>query len=404
MPRKRKVFVTGAGCLSALGAGLEVTTRALQNGLSGIRPVSLFSTTGCATSLAGELPPGCLESVIAGPFPSGTHRATQMLFAAWQEASMQNPGFVPQAGVFGTTSGGMSHGEDFFRGITGGRDPVDFRDTIREYVPQQAALNLVARLGGDWSPLIISNACASGTNAIGHAFHMVASGACERVICGGYDPLSQLVFAGFNALKAMSATGCRPFSADRDGLLLGEGAAVLFLESGEAIQERRPPCILAEVLGYGASTDNHHLTQPEPGGSGPFASMSAALADAGISVSDVDYINAHGTATPFNDSSEGAAILKLLPGVPVSSTKSLTGHTLGAAGAIEAVFCILALRDGFLPRQTGSPVPDEKIPLRLVDEESARLRPSVVLSNSFGFGGSNASIILRGGAQTPCFT
>jgi 3-oxoacyl-[acyl-carrier-protein] synthase II len=392
--KKRRVFVTGAGCITSLGAGLTPNAVAVKSGTHGFRNVSLFSTEGCATNLGGELPPGSLPSAADLGAPTSSHRVSRMLFTAWREAAAQRPGFNPEAGVFGTTSGGMSHGEDFFRGLLSGEDPSRSRDSIREYIPQQAALNLAAALSADWSPIIISNACASGSNAIGHAFHMVAHGICDSVICGGYDPLSQLVFAGFDSLKAMSSTGCRPFSADRDGLLLGEGAAVLFLESEDSLNNKSGASILAEVLGYGSATDNYHLTQPEPGGSGPLASMSNALQDAGIDPTQIDYINAHGTATPFNDSSEGAAILKLFPEVPVSSTKSLTGHTLGAAGAIEAVFCVLALIHGFLPPQSGVEIPDPSIAVRLVNAELSTRAPQRVISNSFGFGGSNASVIL----------
>src|SRR5581483_7806276 len=197
---------------------------------------------------------------------------------------------------------------------------------------------------------IIANACASGTNAIGHAFSLVASGKYERVLCGGYDAISELVFVGFDSLQAATQEKIRPFDKARTGLVLGEGAALIALEAfDEAVS--RGANILAKVTGYGISTDNYHLTQPHPSGIGPRQAMERALASAGRKASDVDYINAHGTATQFNDATEGAAIEQLFSErrTPVSSTKSMMGHALGAAGAIEAVISLLALQRQFLP-------------------------------------------------------
>jgi 3-oxoacyl-[acyl-carrier-protein] synthase II len=387
------VWITGFGCISALGPDHAKTAQALREGRDGFRRVSLFSTEGCQTDLAGEIAAEYLKGFKDQPLPPSAHRVSLLLWQAWEQAVAIRPDFVPEAAVFGTTSGGMSFGEEFFRGLREGQPLRDFRERVREYVPQQAALDLIQTAGWEISPLIVSNACASGSNAIGQAARLVAHGWADRVVCGGYDALSQLVFAGFDSLRALSPHGCKPFAADRAGLLLGEGAAVFLLESekSRAAAGVRP---LARVAGYGASTDNFHLTQPEPGGWGPRTAMQAALADAGLDGGELDYINAHGTGTAFNDSSEGAALLEVAPSVPVSSTKALTGHALGAAGAIEAAFCVLALQENFLPLQAHCESPDPALPLPLV-RSSTPLRPvRQVLSNSFGFGGSNASLVL----------
>src|SRR5436305_2951515 len=216
---------------------------------------------------------------------------------------------------------------------------------------------------------IIANACASGTNAIGHAFDCIRSGRYQRILTGGYDAISELVFVGFDSLQAATPERCRPFDRERSGLVLGEGAAILALENFESAT-KRGATILAEVLGYGISTDNFHLTQPDPSGIGPRQAMEGALASAGIKASEIDYINAHGTATPFNDASEGKAIAELFDGVPVSSTKGMMGHSLGAAGAIEAVISLLALQDQLLPPNINFRSGDDGLDLNIVANNS----------------------------------
>jgi len=214
------------------------------------------------------------------------------------------------------------------------------------------------------------------------------------VLTGGYDALSELVFVGFDCLQAATPEKCRPFDRDRSGMVLGEGAAVLALENFESAR-RRGARILAEIIGYGISTDNHHLTQPDPSGNGPRRAMEQALQSARITANEVDYINAHGTATPFNDAAEGKAITELFKDVPVSSTKSMIGHSLGAAGAIEAVVCLLALRAQFLPPNINFRNSDPNLSLKIVANQSREAKIDIALSNSFGFGGTNASILIR---------
>jgi 3-oxoacyl-[acyl-carrier-protein] synthase II len=241
---------------------------------------------------------------------------------------------------------------------------------------------------------IIANACASGTNAIGHAFRLIRSGLYDRVLCGGYDAICEMVYAGFDALQASTTDKIRPFDRARSGLVLGEGAGLFALE--EMVSARaRGAAIVAEVNGYGISTDNHHLTQPHPSGIGPEMAMQRALEDAALSSESVDYANAHGTATPFNDASEGAAIAKIFgQNVPVSSTKSMMGHALGAAGAIEAVFSAIAIRGQFLPPNINFRERDDAWQLDVVANRARDARVRCVVSNSFGFGGTNASLIL----------
>src|SRR5205085_6829500 len=206
-------------------------------------------------------------------------------------------------------------------------------------------------------------------------------------LCGGYDALSEMVFAGFDSLQASTPEKIRPFDQNRTGLVLGEGAATLALEEWESAQERHAP-ILGEITGYGISTDNHHLTQPHPSGIGPRQAMERALACAGRAAADVDYINAHGTATIFNDATEGTAIAELFgERVPVSSTKSMMGHALGAAGAIEAAFSVIALQEQFLPPNINLQETDPAWRLNLVANTARNARVRCVISNSFGFGG-----------------
>jgi 3-oxoacyl-[acyl-carrier-protein] synthase II len=222
----------------------------------------------------------------------------------------------------------------------------------------------------------------------------VQSGRYQRVLTGGYDALSELVFTGFDSLQASTPEKCRPFDRKRNGMVLGEGAAVLALENLEFARKRGAP-VLAEIVGYGISTDNFHITQPDPSGIGPRQAMERAVQNAHISTEEVDYINAHGTATIFNDAAEGKAITELFNGVPVSSTKSMMGHSLGAAGAIEAVVCLLALRHQFLPPNINFGALDDRLDLNIVANESRPAAVRTALSNSFGFGGANASILMR---------
>jgi 3-oxoacyl-[acyl-carrier-protein] synthase II len=289
----------------------------------------------------------------------------------------------------------MSFGERYYRALSDRRRLRDAPRWIANYPPQKPVVDALEAFGITAPWQIIANACASGTNAIGHGFECIRSGRYDRVLTGGYDALCELVFVGFDSLQAATPDKCRPFDAERSGMVLGEGAAVLALENWDAAK-RRGARILAELKGYGISTDNHHLTQPDPSGIGPRAAMEQALTTAGIAAEEIDYINAHGTATRFNDSAEAKAIHDLFGSrVPVSSTKSMMGHSLGAAGAIEAVFCLLALQRGLLPPNINFNKLDPEIQLDVVANQPRFQPVRTVLSNSFGFGGTNASIVLQ---------
>jgi 3-oxoacyl-[acyl-carrier-protein] synthase II len=296
--------------------------------------------------------------------------------------------------IVGTTCGGMSYGEIYYRGLLASKSRRDSARLVGNYTPQKPIQDALGANGLRIPTQILTNACSSGSNAIGHAFELVRRGLHECVVCGGYEPLCELVFVGFDSLQVATADKIRPFDKNRTGLVLGEGAAFLILES-EACAAKRGAAALAEMVGYGVATDTYHLTQPDPSGVGPRLSMERALESAELEVGAVDYVNAHGTATIFNDATEGAAISELCGPVPVSSTKSMMGHALGAAGAIEGAFCVLALREQFLPPNLNFSEPDPSWKFQIVGNRSRTARLRHVLSNSIGFGGTNATLILK---------
>ena len=380
------------GIVSPLGAGLAATLAALREGRDCVSEVTAFDTAKCRSKTAGQ--------VTSLPAPATKaearlHRAGHMMIHAVREALAGDPRFVPDAMIIGTTSGGMSFGEQFYRALIAGKRRPERAAWIANYPPQKPALDAMQHCGFRAPLQIIANACASGTNAIGHAFHLVRAGLRRRVLCGGYDAISEMVFVGFDSLQASTTEKVRPFDKARSGLVLGEGAAVLALEDFDSARGRGAP-ILAEITGYGISTDNHHLTQPHPSGIGPELAMRRALDDAALTPGEVDYINAHGTATLFNDASEGAAIAKIFGArVPVSSTKAMMGHALGAAGAIEAVFGVLAIREGFLPPNINHRERDPAWNLNIVENVARESRVGCAVSNSFGFGGTNASVVIE---------
>ncbi len=381
------VEIAGFGCVSPLGTGLPATRENLRHSRDGISPVRLFSVEGCRSQTVGQVGPELTERAAAiCPRAKRWTRAAQMVLVAAREALEAGGGFVPDCVVVGTTSGGMTLGEEFFRAAMSGKGIGSAARRVLAYPPQQPVHQALGALGFDVPVRIISNACASGSNAIGLGCQMIRSGAARRVLAGGYDALAELVFAGFDCLRASTPEKCRPFDAERTGLALGEGAAMFCLQEGGA-----GLC----VTGYGSAADTHHLTQPHPSGSGPLRAMRRALASAGVDPAAVDYINAHGPGPPLNDASEARAILAVCPTAPMSSTKGMTGHALGAAGAIEAAFCGIAMQEGFLPANINFTKTDGEFPLNVVANESRPARPRRVLSNSFGFGGANASLLLE---------
>lgn len=401
----RRVVITGAGIVTALGTGWQVNAAGFRAGRTAFQPVTLFDVSRQRAKLAAvvELPPQLPTTRLNTKDELRLDRAARLLLHASHEAWTQS-GWTALAGapeiplVLGTTSGGMAFGESYLRQTLA--TPHSNRgqpSRVIHYNAQRQALDLCDALGFHGPITIVANACASGANAVGHAFELIRHGQAERIFTGGYDALCQLTFAGFDSLQALSPTTCRPFHAHRDGLTLGEGAAMLTLESLESA-ERRNAEVLGEIIGYGAVTDTHHLTQPHPQGDAALAAMSAACATAGIGAAQVNYLNAHGTATPQNDATEAAAINRWAGNhaatLPVSSTKAGIGHLLGAAGAVEAVISLMALRGQWLPPQTDFDTPDPACRFPIVREpQDAKLE--IALSNSFGFGGANATLVLR---------
>src|SRR6266487_1645655 len=389
-----RVAVVAAGVVSPLGFGLGETLESLRKARDCVSPVTRFSVAQCRCKTAGQVPD---DRLLAGPDEGRRsrrlHRASHMMIQALKEVLTQEPQFEPELTVIGTTSGGMSYGERYYRSLRQAEELRHAPTWIANYPAQKPVLDAQEAFGICAPCQVIANACASGTNAIGHAFECVRSGQYQRVLAGGYDAISEMVFVGFDSLQASTPEKCRPFDRHRTGMVLGEGAAILALENLESAQQRGAP-VLAEIVGYGISTDNFHITQPNPSGVGARQAMERALQSAHVLANEVDYINAHGTATVFNDAAEGKAISELFNGVPVSSTKSMMGHSLGAAGAVEAVFCLLALQHQFLPSNINFSDSDDDLDLNIVANET---RPAVlrtVLSNSFGFGGTNASILM----------
>jgi 3-oxoacyl-[acyl-carrier-protein] synthase II len=301
--------------------------------------------------------------------------------------------------VIGTSAAAMPIGEEYYkRSVAVPHQRTGQLRRVETYQVQRQMTDMARYLGVAGPLRIISNACASGANAIGHAFHLVRSGKAERVLAGGYDALCQLVFAGFDTLQALSPSGIpRPFDAARDGLALGEGAGFVVVESLAAARARGARAI-AEVLGYGAATDVHHLTQPHPEGDAALATMTAACRMAGVTPEQIDYVNSHGTGTPLNDVAEGRAIQRWaggsVAGVKLSSTKSSIGHLLGGAGAVEAVICLMALEGQWLPASLNVREADPVCAFDLI-REPRESRVRTVLTNSFGFGGANATLIFR---------
>jgi 3-oxoacyl-[acyl-carrier-protein] synthase II len=396
------VVITGAGLVTALGRGWNNNADGFRAGRAAFRPVTLFDVSRQRAKSAAEvdLPDDPPPTLLPLKMARRLNRAARLLLGAaheaWTQAGWQPDDHLPV--VLGTTSGEMSCGESYLvQAVSNPENQKQQPTRVAQYQLHRQGLDLCDAFGFQGPVTILSNACASGSNAIGHAFQMVRQGGAARVFTGGYDALCRLTFAGFDSLQALSPSTCRPFDTGRDGLLLGEGAAMLALESLDHARARGAE-ILGEIIGYGAATDIHHLTQPHPDGDAALAAMSAACARAGVTPDQVDYVNAHGTATPQNDATEAAAINRWAgtraASLPVSSTKASIGHLLGAAGAVEAVVCLMALRGQWLPPQTAIDTPDPACRFKIV-RQPTEARIDVALSNSFGFGGSNASLLFR---------
>lgn len=399
----RGVAITGIGLVSALGSGVEAHLSALRSGRTGLAPLTLFELPGMSVAPAGQVARHCLPDEPG----LGNGRSLNLALVAAREALATAPD--PRSAVggggllaVGTTTGGIYESEQHYlkhRGAVGRED----RALLRHHAAGTVADGLALALGLSGERQTFSTACSSSANAIGFGAARVAHGAPWALV-GGVDSLSRLTYCGFHSLKLLSEAPCRPFDLERRGLSLGEAAAFLLLEPTERAQARGVT-LWGEVAGWGCTADAHHITSPHPEGLGALAAMRAALSDAGLRPSEIDYVNAHGTATPANDLAEGRALSALFDGLPpnerpwVSSTKGATGHTLGAAGALEAAFCMLALSAGFAPPTVGLRHPDPAFPLRHVPIQGAHAELRVALSNSFGFGGNNAALVLTRAAR-----
>ena len=416
----RRVVVTGMGMLTPLGCGTEVTWARLIKGESGAARVDRFPVDDLASRIACMIP--------YGDGSNGTYNPDQ-----WMEAkerrkvddfivyamcaarqALDDAGWMPQS-YEDQTSTGVLIGS----GIGGIEGIADTAVTLHEKGPRRVSpffipgriINLASgyvsiEFGLKGPNSAVVTACSTGAHAIGDAARLIALGDAEVMVAGGTEsPVNRMALAGFAALRALSTAynddptrASRPYDKDRDGFVLGEGAGVVVLEELEHAKARGAK-IYGELIGYGLSGDAYHITAPDPNGDGAYRCMAMALKRAGLGPGDIDYINAHGTSTPLGDEIELGAVQRLVGNaagrISMSSTKSCIGHLLGAAGAVEAIFSILAMRDGIAPPTINLENPSVETPIDLVPNQARNREISTALSNSFGFGGTNASLIFR---------
>lgn len=411
----RRVVITGLGCVSPLGSGIERNLFALKNGISGIQKIDRFDVSDLSVQIAGQVPMGKqdgeldLDTVASAKEQRHYDKVALYAFAAAKQA-MDDCGFLPQTedeknafGVyFGSGQGGV---QSFCEGIITVKDRGPTRISpffIPSIMINQAAGLLSIKYGLQGPNIAVSTACATGTHAVGEAFRLIKDGHADMMLAGGSEaPILKPALAGFAQLRALSTRNdepqkaSRPWDKNRDGFVMSEGAGALVLEEYEHAKARGAK-IYAEVVGYGITGDAHHITAP--GGTGALRAMKMALKNADMNPSDIDYINAHGTSTPTGDVMELNAIKELFKDtdVAVSSTKSMTGHMLGASGSIEAVFSVLAIQNDFVPPTINLENPeDEAEGMNLVPNVAQDKKVNAVLSNSFGFGGTNACLIFK---------
>lgn len=406
---RRRVVVTGMGCISPVGNTVKETWDSLLAGKSGAGPITLFDASRHKTRFAAEVKDFDAVSVFGNREARKMDRFTQFATVATLEA-------LERSGLKIDDSNRDRIGVVIGTGIGGIGTIMEQAQVMRERGPDRvspflvpmmisdsAAGMLAIRLGVRGPNMALATACASGNNAIGEAMEMIRRGVADAMIAGASEgALVSITMAGMNVMGALSTrnddplTASRPFDKNRDGFLMGEGSGILILESLEHAQARGA-IILCELNGYGATDDAHHISAPAENGAGAAISMKHALDDAGLQVTDIDYINAHGTSTPLNDKSETAAIKTVFGEqaykIPVSSTKSMTGHLLGASGAVEAVFCILAMREGVIPATINYQTPDPECDLDYVPNQPRNAKIEHAMSNSFGFGGHNATLV-----------
>ena len=407
---RRRVAVTGIGTVSPLGTGIDATWKSLVSGDSGAGPVTRFDVSNFGTKIACEVkdfePTDFMEQRDARRSDRFTQFAVASAVQAIESAGWgsEPPCDRARVGVsIGSGIGGIETLESQHKVLLE-RGPSKMSPfTVPLLMINGAAGSVAMRYGLNGPNFAAVSACATGAHSIGEAANMIRTGIADAMVAGGSEaPITPLAFGAFACMGALSRRNdepqraSRPFDADRDGFVIAEGAAIVVLEEWEAAVTRGAE-ILAEVVGYAATCDAFHLTQPDPEGAGATAAMRLAIEDAGIATTDVGYINAHGTSTPFNDKIESKAIRNVFGGEapPVSSTKSATGHLTGAAGAIEAVFSILALTTETLPPTINQETSDPECDLDYVPNKARNERVEHVLSNSFGFGGHNACLVFR---------
>ncbi len=406
-----RVVVTGLGMITPLGIGVEPTWQALLAGKSGIGPITCFDTTGFETTIAGEIKNFKPETFISPKLVKRMDRFVQVAVAtavlAMEDGALEiTPDLQPHVGsIVGCGLGGLATIEKYHK-ILLEKGPKRISPFfIPMLIPNMAPGMVAMQFGAQGPNTSTVTACASGAHAIGDAFKTIQRGAAKAMITGGVESvITPLGVAGFNSLKALSTRNdnpekaSRPFDLNRDGFVMAEGGGILIMEELEFAKARGAK-IYAEIAGYGLSGDAYHMTAPSPDGTGAVLSMQHALADAGLHPADVDHINAHGTSTPLNDVAETMAIKKVFGErahkIPVSATKSMTGHLLGGAGAVEAIISILSMINSIAPPTINYETPDPECDLDYVPNQARQVSMDVVMSNSFGFGGTNAVLVFK---------
>jgi len=394
-----RVFVTGMGVVSSLGFGREAYWEALLEGRSGISPVTLFDTAQIGRHMAGEVKGFRARDFLTAAEARRVGRCSAFAVAAARMA-VQDSGISPEqiAGertgvVIGTTMGEANVlGELHKAWIHQGVEAVDTAK-IPQYGTTLLPIHVARAFGARGMVQTLPAACAAGNYAIGFAADQIRAGRADVAITGAVEIIEKLEFAGFARLGAMAPELCRPFDKNRKGLILGEGASMLVLESEESVV-RRGATPLAEIGGYGLACDAHHITRPHPEGAGSIAAMRQAIASSGLTPDDIDHVNAHGTATPNNDSVEALVIRKVFADrrVPVTSIKGMIGHCMGASSAMEAVACVMTIQTGWVPPTTNYETLDPDCDLEIVKNEKKALPVDIVLNNALAFGGYDAVV------------
>ncbi|MGM8214667.1 beta-ketoacyl-ACP synthase II [Bacillaceae bacterium W0354] len=406
---KRRVVVTGLGVVSPVGNDIDTMWKNIVSGYVGIGELTKLDADLFPTKVAAELrdfdPLNYMEKKDARKMDDFTKYAVAAAKMAVEDANLEISGEVAnRTGVWiGSGIGGMTTYEEHYRKFLekGGRVSPFFVPMI---IPDMASGQVSIMLGAKGINSCTVTACASGTNSIGDAFKVIARGDADVMITGGTEaPINYMSFAGFSSMGALSKNedpqkASRPFDKNRDGFVMGEGAGIIVLESLESAQKRGAK-IYAEIVGYGSTGDAYHITAPAPEGEGAARAMVQAIDDADVNVDEVDYINAHGTSTELNDKYETNAVKSVFKDhaykLAMSSTKSMTGHLLGAAGGVEAIITVLSIKNNILPPTVNYETPDEECDLDYVPNEAREKEVNVAMTNSLGFGGHNASLIFK---------